>query len=152
MKNPFPISCVIALASLPATGFAQSLAVATPTPNPAKERAGILSRDAQEAADAHARKAERDPAVRAAAGKLREAMNALRVVMVEKDAAAGVVFAKFEAAATNPPGTKAPTFDQAELARLTAGFKTVRETPELYAYARAQHDYREALRQAMTAQ
>ena len=146
MKLTAKIFGVLAIACVPLTLFGQSAdsgASPSPVPTAALERADLVSRDAR------VTRAESEPGVRAAAAKLRAALEALRAVMLAKDGFIGPVFEKFEAGEILSAGVKAPVFSASELGRLGAGFKAVQGTPELYAYVRAKHAYREALRRAM---
>jgi len=160
MKRIIVVSFLAAIACAPLSSFGQSLAPAvsdTPAaapPAPPKPGLGasLLTPEERDTLMAAAQKARQDPAVKAAAEKMHEAMKAARDAMIATDKSLGPLIDKIEAATSSPsPGVPRPTLTADEREQLRAGRDAIKGTPAADAWQKATAEYFAALRQAMIA-
>jgi hypothetical protein len=95
------------------------------------------------------RKAQQDPAVKAAAAAMRAAMEAARAAMAAKDPAVKPLLDEIEAASS--PGAPRPTLSSDDREKLLAARNAIKGTPEAAAWQKSITDFRAAVRKAMIA-
>jgi hypothetical protein len=107
----------------------------------------IISPEEKQTLDDAAKKAQQDPAVKAARDKMDAAMKDIGKAMVAKDSSLASLVDKVEAAAV--PGASPASLSPQERQKLRGGREAVKGTPEDDAWMAAAKDYRIALQQKM---
>jgi hypothetical protein len=158
MKKVLVASFLAAIACGPISSFGQSPApAASDTPvaapsvaAPAAPRSGLANISPAESDTLRAanQKAQKDPAVQAAAEKMRAARKAAADAIVAKDKSLAPLFDKIEAASAASQRV-ALTADERQ--QLNAGFDSIKGTPEADAFQKSNNDFRQVVRQAMIA-
>lgn len=156
MKRRLLLSFLAAIACVAGSSFGQTPSpaptetpAATPPAAPFHRRGITLTPDERSTLLAAGKKAQQDPAVKAAREKMDAAMKAAREAMVAKDKSLAPLFDKVEAASS--PGAPRPHFTAGEAAQLRAARDSILGTPEADALQKAEVEYRAAVRQAMIA-